>query len=151
MWDLIKEIGFINYMRTYPLNPISLILSVVVIGTIVLTVNAKVKKKRAKLYLKENPNATILVFGKQHVGHTDYGDNIRIVNLNEQKAHWFFYKPQVPAIYINEGTNTIELYTEWARKSGPVIKQYKSPVTSIKIDIEQDKIYYLSYCISVLY
>lgn len=147
MWDLIKEKGFINYMQEYPINPISIVMVLLIIGIIVLVVNAKVRRSKAERFRQAHPDAALVIFGKQKIGNYDYADNIRIITVNNETVEWFFYKPNVPAMYVQAGHNEVVLYAEWARKKGSRITTYKSDKHTMQIDVRVNQIYTLEYYI----
>ena len=144
--ELIKELGLWGYLQAHPINPITIIVGMIVIGIIVLFVNSSVKKRKAKQFLLENPGAALMTLHKKRNRNTDYADNIRIITLNGKKSHWFFVRPTIPAIYLKPGENEIILYSEWAR-GGTHIKMYKSGVISMKVSVITDGHYSLEYYI----
>ena len=140
----IERLGFWGYMRQFPLNPITIVGGVIVIGILVLFINAYIRKSRAENAVGDNRKTAVMTFHKIKVGNNDYGDNIRIMECNGEKARWFFLRPAVPAIYLNPGSNVLELYTEWARGSQH-IKGHKSEVTQIVVKADGSGQYSLEY------
>jgi hypothetical protein len=142
--QFIQELGLSGYLEKYPVNPISIVGLMVIIGILVLSINACAKMGKPSKYQVINPNAAIMTFHKKEIGNNDYADNIRIVKLNGKIPRWFFIKPSIPAIFLKLGKNDIELYAEWAiRGSGR--KMFKSDVISMSITAEEKGRYSLEY------
>jgi hypothetical protein len=144
---MIGELGFFGYIQTYPVNPITLLGGLAVIGIAVLVMNAKAKRSGANRFLAENPGAALVTLHKKKIGNNDYADNIRVVTLNGQKPRWFFIKPAVPALYIKPGENRIELYADWAKGGGAAVKMYKSEPVLMTLAAETGGRYSLEYYI----
>jgi hypothetical protein len=147
MGQLIDELGLLGYLLKYPVNPISIIATVVLIGIIVLIVNHKVLKSKATRYLVEYPGSAIVTLFKRKQGNDDYGDHLTPIKLNGERAHWFFVKPMAGAIYMRPGHNQIEIYTQWARGTGASTKFYSSPVTTLSLEVTYGGHYSLEYYI----
>lgn len=147
MWQMVEELGLLGYIKQYPVNPITIIGCVVVIGVIVLFINASVRRRKAEYFVAENPGAAIVVLHRDRDGDWDYAANISIQKLNGETAHWFFLKPGIAALYLPVGENTLELYAHWARQAGGVIKMFKTDVTAINVTVERKGRYSLEYFI----
>jgi hypothetical protein len=147
MGQMIQELGLFGYIQKFPVNPITMVCGAIVIGIIVLVINATGKKGKANKYLLENPGSAIMMFHKKNIGNNDYADNIRIVKLNDKIPQWFFIKPMVPAIYLKPGENKIELYADWARGGGVSIKMFKSEIVLITVSAKVEGSYSLEYYI----
>lgn len=148
MWQLVEELGLLGYIRQYPVNPITIIGGVIVIGVIALFINAAVRRRKAEYFVAEHPGAAIVVLHRDRGGDWDYATNISVQKLNGENAHWFFLKPAVAALYLPAGENTLELYAHWAQQGGGVVKMFKTDVTAIKVTAERKGRYSLEYCIS---
>lgn len=142
----IDQLGFWGYMKKFPINPITIIGIVIIIGILVLIINASVRKSKADQYLTKYMGAAVMTFYKKNVGNTDYADTIRIAKLNDETAQWFFLKPGIPAIYLKPGENKLEVHSEWAR-GGRVIKMYKTEIVTLQVYAEQEGCYSLEYYI----
>lgn len=136
---------FVEYMALHPINPVSMVVGVVIVGIVVLFINAKIRKRKAGYFLVDNPDASILILGKLRVGDVNYADSIQVVSVNNQKVNWFFYRPMIPAIYIKPGHNEIVLYAKWARSKGGRIANYKSEIITLPIDIKVNERYSLEF------
>jgi hypothetical protein len=147
MGSLIEELGFLGYIQRFPVNPITLVAGAIIIGIIVLFVNAAIKKNEANQFLLENIEAAIMTFHKKKIGNNDYADNIRIIKINDEPAHWFFLKPAIPAVYLESGENRIEVYAEWARGGGSSIKMFKTDVVEMIVTVKMEGHYSLEYYI----
>jgi len=141
----ISQLGFWGYMRRFPLNPITMVGGVVVIGIIVLVLNAIVRRRKAEQFVVENAGAVLMTFNKKRIGDTDYADNLRITKLNGETARWFFVKPMVPALYLKDGKNCLELHAEWARGGGVAVKRYRSDVEELQVEVQAGNSYSLEY------
>jgi hypothetical protein len=146
MGQMIQELGLFGYIQKFPVNPITMVCGLIIIGIIVLVVNSVGKKRRANKYLLENPGSAIMIFHKKKIGNNDYADNIRIVKLNGENAQWFFVRPMIPALYLKPGENKIELFAEWARGGGS-IKMFKSNIISMIVSAKTEGSYSLEYYI----
>jgi hypothetical protein len=144
---MIEEMGFFGYIQKYPVNPITIVGGLVIIGIFALSIHANVKKRTANQFLAKNPGSAVMTFHKKKIGNNDYADNIRIVKLNGEDPYWFFVKTAIPAIYLKQGENQIELYADWARGSGVSIKMFQSEVVLITVVAEAEGHYSLEYCI----
>jgi hypothetical protein len=142
---LIEELGFWGYMHQFPINPITIVAGAIIIGIIVLFINATIKKNRAHQFLAKNADAAIMTFHKKKTGNNDYADNLRILKINGEPAHWFFLKPAIPAVYLKPGENRIELYAEWARGGGVSIKMFKTDVVRMSVTVKKEGHYSLEY------
>lgn len=142
----IDQLGFWGYMRQFPINPITIITFAVLIGLVVLFINAAVRRRKANAFLSQNLGAAVMTFHKKQVGNADYADNIRIVTLNGQQAPWFFLQPAVPALYLQAGENTLEVYAEWAR-GGTSIRMYSSHMVALQVNAQLEGHYSLEYYI----
>lgn len=58
--EQIKQEGFWSFIEKHPINPITIVASLIIIGVIILIVNAKVKKRRASQYLARNPDSAVI-------------------------------------------------------------------------------------------
>jgi hypothetical protein len=143
----ISEMGFFDYMAKYPINPISIILATIVIGVVVFALVSRSKKRKADAQLAQNPAAATMIFRTTNMVLDDASaDNISVLKLNGEEAHWFFAKPTVPAVYLTPGSNTLELYAHWARNKG--FKQYKTEPVVLTLTAEPGCRYTLEYHIA---
>lgn len=147
MWQLVEELGLLGYIKQYPVNPITIVGGVVVIGVIVLFINASVRRRKATYFVAEHPGAAIVALHRDREEDWDYAENISIQKLNGETAHWFFLKPGIAALYVPAGENNLELYAHWARQAGGVIKMFKTEVATIKVIAERKGCYSLEYFI----
>jgi hypothetical protein len=147
MESLIEEFGFLGYIQRFPVNPITLVAGAIIIGIIVLFINAAIKKNKANQFLVENIGAVIMTFHKKKIGNNNYADNIRIIKINNESAHWFFLRPAIPAVYLKPGENRIEVYAEWARGGGSSIKMFKTDVVEMVVTVKTERHYSLEYYI----
>ena|GEM_PF-2736768 len=143
----LKELGFLGYMQKYPVNPISMIGSVVVLGILVLIINSRVRRNRAQTFADKNLGAATVTLHKKQTANYDYADNIQVLKINGEKAKWFFIKPAIPAIYFKSGKNTVDLQADWARNENGAIKMYKSDIVTIDLHASADGHYSLEYYI----
>jgi hypothetical protein len=143
----IEELGFWGYMQRFPVNPITIVVGAIIIGIIVLFINASVKKRKANQFLTENIGSAIMTFHKKQIGNNDYANNIRIIKINNEPVHWFFLKPAIPAVYLKPGENCIELYADWARGGGSAVKMFKTDVTKTAVTVRPEGRYSLEYYI----
>ena len=148
MEQLIKQLGLFGYIRQYPVNPITMVGGVLLIGIVVLIINAAVRKRSADKFAGKTPGAAIMVLHVRELGNQDYAENIRIQTLNGSPAHWFFLKPGIVALYLTPGENRLQLYADWARQHGKTIKMFQSNQTTISVTAHADGHYALEYCIS---
>lgn len=142
----IEKLGFWGYMQRFPINPITIVAFVVLIGIGVMVLNASIKRRKANEYAARNIGAAVMTFHKREVGNRDYADNIRIMTINGEPAHWFFLKPAVPALYLKPGVNRLGLYSEWARGSKSV-SMHKSHYVTIEVEAQTEGHYSLEYFI----
>lgn len=145
MNDWIKELGFWEYLKRFPLNPISLICGVVALGALALALKAALRKLRARVFLARYPDAAILTFGKTQGANSRYAENIRILSRNGEAPRMFFARPAVPAIYLSPGNNVLRLSAWWVRKEGGALRKYKSPVLSMGVVVKPKGMYRLAY------
>ncbi|MFV0466886.1 MAG: hypothetical protein ACK5ML_12615 [Lachnospiraceae bacterium] len=110
------ELSWIWYILQSIIYHPALSIGLVIIFMIgVYTINMKIRKQKANQFLDQHAGAATMTFFKKKVGDANYADTIRIVMLNGEKAQWFFLRPAIPAIFLKNGENKIELYAEWAR------------------------------------
>jgi hypothetical protein len=142
---LIRELGLEGWLREYPINPVTIIAGVVVLGIIVLIVNAKVRKRRA-LDNKPSADAAVVILQMRNsLQNLTWADNVRVEAVNGGPAHWFFHKA-VAAIWLRAGENTLTLHAEWARrKSAYGFKTFKTPSVRLVIDVSAEEVYALHY------
>lgn len=140
---LIGEIGFGNWINTYPINPLTILATVLIIGFTILIVNAKIKKENAERNKVEG--AALVILKKQNSFNNDFAEQIRIVEVNGEKADWFFHKTR-PAIYLKPGKNELIVYAEWAQS---IQKFFKTVPEKLHLDLNYDTIYTLYYIIEI--
>lgn len=141
--ELIRKMGFGNWIKTYPVNPITIVLTVVIIGFIVLIVNANTKKKNAERNKVEG--AALLILKKQNSFNNNFAEQIRVVEINGEKAQWFFYKTR-PAVYLKPGKNELIVYAEWAQSIKRIIK---TAPRKIELSVDYDSVYTIYYKIEI--
>lgn len=137
--ELIRKMGFGNWIKTYPVNPFTIVLTVLIIGFIVLAVNAKTKKKNAERTKVEG--AALLILKKQNSFNNNFAEQIRVMDINGERAEWFFYKTR-PALYLKPGKNELIVYAEWAQSIRKIIK---TAPRKIVINVDYDSIYTIYY------
>ncbi len=139
--ELIREMGFMEWLRCYPVNPITMVMTVLIFGMLVLLLNAKIRKKNAE---KNKPEgAAILVLKKQNSFNDNFAEQVRVLKVNGRQGQWFFYKAR-PAIYLPPGDNEIVVYAEWAQS---VQKLFKTESKKLQLKVKQDTVYTLYYVI----
>ncbi|RRD40899.1 hypothetical protein EII29_00150 [Leptotrichia sp. OH3620_COT-345] len=139
--DLIRKMGFSNWIGTYPVNPLTIVTTVLIIGFIVLIVNAKVKKNNAKRNKVEG--AALVILKKQNSFNNDFAEQVRVMEVNGKKADCFFYKTR-PAIYLDPGKNELIVYAEWAQS---IQKFFKTKPEKINLNLNYNTVYTLYYII----
>jgi hypothetical protein len=147
MWQTFQELGLKAYLLKFPVNPITIIGTTVILGIIVLIINSKVRRGQSERYLRANPGSALVILAKKAAANEFFGDNIRPVRLNGEKAYWFFVKPLVAAIYLKPGHNVLELYTQWATGGGLNIRIRKSKITALELMAQPGRQYCLAYYI----
>ncbi|MDR1298617.1 MAG: hypothetical protein LBO05_14945 [Deltaproteobacteria bacterium] len=149
MWEMISLMGPRAYFEQYPLNPISIVGAAVIIGIIVLIVNSKVRKSASRRYLLDHPGSATVVLAKVKTGGEGryYGDNIRPLRLNGEKAHWFFIRPMTGAIFLKPGRNSLVVRAQWTQGGGFDIKIVKSPPVTLDLVADVSARYSLEYLI----
>lgn len=140
-FDLIREIGSFEWIRRYPVNPVTMVAAVVLIGIIVLVINSKKRKRIADAARPQDASIVILKSIDPSAG--GLAENVRVVSANGEKAPWFFFRT-FPAIYLSPGENRLELYAEWA-SGGRIAKFYKTDLQGLTLQIEPSKVYVLEY------
>ena len=143
----IQQLGLWSYIQKYPVNPVTIVVVVFLIGVLLIFMIAAGRRRRAGQYMMRTPGAALLTFHKKNFGNTDYADNIRIVKLNGETAHWFFVRPMIPAIYLKPGENKLELHADWARSGFPAVKMHKSESVLLTVTAKADAQYSLEYYI----
>ncbi|MDR2914289.1 MAG: hypothetical protein LBV74_05600 [Tannerella sp.] len=142
MMELIEELGLLGYLQKYPVNPITIVGCMIIIGIVVLIINAKIKKKNAE---KQKPaGAATVILQKRNVQNNTYAENVRVHSINGKPAPWFFYK-LAAAVYFLPGQNTVEIYAEWARREAGKVKMYRTEPVRLTMTVSADKIYALHY------
>ncbi len=141
--ELIRQLGFGGWLRTYPVNPVTMIAGVVVLGIIVVIVNAKVRKRRA-LDNKPAHDAATVVVQRRNAINSKWADNVSVDSVNGGKAHWFFHKA-VQAVYLAPGENEVVVHAKWAERRQGKIVFLNTPAVTLKIDVSADGIYALHY------
>lgn len=140
-FKLIREIGFLEWIQRYPINPVTIVGAVIIIGFVILIINSKIKKRIAESMRPEN--ASIILLKSIDPSAGGLADNVRVVSANGEDAPWFFFKT-LPAIYLRPGENRLELYAEWAR-GGRIAKFFKTDLQGLTLHIEPNKVYVLEY------
>lgn len=139
--ELIKKMGFVEWINKYPINPITMVAIVIIIGIIVLILNAKIRKKNAQKHKVQG--SSIIILKKQNFANIDFAEQIRVQKINGEKANWFFYKTR-PAIYIIPGQNEVIAYAFWAKS---IQKLISTKPKKLYLQIEENKVYSLYYMI----
>jgi hypothetical protein len=147
MPELMQQMGLIAYMQQYPLNPISLIGGIVILGIIILFIAYKLKKGQSEKYLLAYPGSALVSFEKLHPNDGAYGDNIRPLELNGQPAHWFFVKPNIGGMYLKPGRNLVVVYAQWADLRALVKPIRSSLPKTLELIVDPSGLYSLEYYI----
>ncbi len=141
-FELIKELGFTEWISRYPVNPLSLVVFILLAGIAVLIINAKIKKAAAE---KNKPDGAALVLLKPRINsNKNLAENVRVISINGKKAAWFFFQT-IPAVYLPPGNTCIEVYAEWAQKGGGLVKICKTESKTLELTIKPEVRYSLYY------
>jgi len=142
--EQMQQMGVWEFLRRYPVNPITVVAGAVLLGILVLVVVYGARRRKARQYRFETADAALMLYPPQGAG---WGANIKIARLNGETAHWFFAKPAVPALYLRPGENRLELHAEWASGSAPFVKMHRSDQVTLTLDVRPEGRYLLLYSV----
>lgn len=139
--ELIKKIGFLPWIKTYPINPLTLVAFTVMFGIIVLIINAKVRRRNAERNWTEGD--ALVILKKQNMSFLPLAEQVQVSDVDGDFVNWFFYKMR-PAIYLSPGKRDLTVYAEWSKS---IHTHYKTDPRMIQVSIKPDGIYSLYYLI----
>ncbi len=140
--ELIKELGFINWIKAYPVNPFTLFSSLILIGLVIIITLRK--RRKAKSEISKPVGAATLVLTKRNSFNRELADEIKVTEVNGKTANWFFYKSGA-AIYLKPGLNKIKVYAKWSSLSGKSVKTTSSSEKTLTFCVKPEKIYAIKY------
>ena len=140
-FDMIKAMGFWEWLSRYPINPVTMVAAALVVGLVVLFANSRIRRRNAERH--KPAGASILVIQKRNGSNGNFAENVRVSAINGEKSCWFFHKAAA-AVYLGPGENVLEVYAQWAR-GGRTVTLYRTNPVVLTLTVASDKIYALHY------
>ncbi len=140
--ELINKMGFMEWIKAYPLNPFTIFGTIILLGLVIIIVVRTIRRRKSEI--RKPKGAATLVLSKRNSFNKDLADEIKVFEINDEKAHWFFYSSGI-AVYLEPGENKLKVCAKWASLSGNSVKTTQTNEQELIITAEADKIYSINY------
>ncbi len=140
--ELINQMGLVDWIKTYPINPFTIFGAIILLGLIIIILVRTIRRRKSEF--RKPKGASILVLSKRNSFNKELADEIKVFELNGEKAHWFFYSSGI-AVYLKPGENKLKVCAKWASLSGKSLNTNQTQETEITITVEANKIYSINY------